>query len=177
MVALALEKSPAPCIRRYMLRDEFGKSAVALKLNGRQSIDMILQVRTSATTIAFQCTGPYNATSGGDCTAIVPRNMFSDAVTESASLRLQATQQGTVLAQSEADIVLVGVPQQAAAKPRTGFGYGVYRFLYPGEVATFPFFANTNGEDAREFMLHIEFDNTVFKFVDEFEMGPGWQVR
>jgi hypothetical protein len=162
---------------RYMLYDQFDCSAVSFTLNEQPSIQVRMQLRTANSKTSFPCSGTYDPSSGGDCAAVIPRSLIPVALSTPAQIWLEVVRQGVVIADAHSDVMLIGRPSQPLPSPRTGFGFGPYRFLYPGEAAVFPFFANTNGEEAQEFMLHVKFDSTVFEFVNNFDLATGWKVR
>lgn len=158
-----------------MLYDQFDNSNVNLIPDNRRQIELIAQILLPESTSAFSCS-EYNATSGGGCMITVPSALFVSGESRAATVRLQAVWQGSVLATGTAELVLTGASSQLEVPARTALAAGPNRFLYPDETVTVPVFANTNGEDADEFLLHVNFDNTVFAAVEEFEVAPGWKV-
>jgi hypothetical protein len=163
-----------------MLYDEFDNSDVTLAVDDRQDMIVSLHIQTLDRTVQLAVcdTSAYNSTTGGVCTALVDPDLFQTAQTlQVASLLRVSLASGTIVADTSASVVLVGAPEHANVGARTAFIYGPNRFIYPGEVVTFPVFANTNGEAAKAFSVSVQFDNTLFEIVNEVEAGPGWQVR
>ena len=154
--------------------DKFDCSAVAFT---QPSDSVNITVQTEAGAATFVCSQPYSAASGGACTVEVPDSLFTTGQSATASLRIIVWQQGAVSAETSTSATLVGAPDVDPPEPRSAFAYGPNRFLYPGEVFAVPIFANTNGEEADMFVVHVQFDNSVLQFVDDFQMGAGWDVR
>ena len=164
---------------RYMLYDQFDSSDVSLAVNDRQNLDISLHVQTADAAIdPVSCeSGTYDGATGGSCTAVVPASLFLPAQTVESVVTLRVSRQGVVLAEASGSTVLVGALEQRSARARSASIVGPCRFIYPGEVVTFPVFANTSGEEAKAFSVSVQYDTAVFELVNEFEAGPGWQVR
>lgn len=165
---------------RYMLYDKFDNSDVSLDVDDRQRMVISLHVQTAEGIVRLaECdSSAYNSSIGGQCTAAVDAPLFQPAQTSQAALLLRVSiASGAIVTSTSADLVLVGTPEQATITARAAAIYGPNRFIYPGQVVTFPVFANTNGEAAKAFSVSVQYDNALFEFVDDFEAGPGWQVR
>lgn len=158
---------------RYMLYDRFGSTDVRLDIGNQQ---VRLELTADNSTSLVTCVDNFNATTGGSCTMEVPAALFNTSTIISGLAELQLLSEGAVISSAQSTVMLTGKPAQSSVSPRTGFGFGPYRNLFPGETILFPVFAHTNGERAREFLLHATYNNSVLEPIDDFDLGPGWRV-